>query len=275
MTRAGAKALASEAIVELEKLLQRAPPVGTMAADVVGFFGRHRQQLVKALALLLREFTRQPLCSICRQPRGTNPDCDRCASFRWMRDNPLTAEERAEIADQLKRDEQDRQESKQLRAKRFGGRLVLVGLVGCGKTKAATAREAKDLYVGPLFRAARAYAENFLDEWVILSAFHHVLTPEQIVEPYDRTLSEMRDSGRHAWGHSVSSWLNGRYHGWEVRYVGLAGGEYLENLRLDAPIETPLRGMGIGARLKFLRDAVSEAQCGCVPQTARPKGRQM
>ncbi len=250
--------LARLAIVQLEELLVQTPPAGTTVDDVVDLFRRHRSRLVKALASLLEDLNREPRCTICRHPRGTNPACDRCKGFAWMRDHPFTAEKRAEARAAAQEKEAAQQAIDRAHCERLSGRLVRVALVGCGKAKAPTAQPAKDLYVGMLFKAARSYAELLCDDWLTLSAFYGVLAPEQIVEPYDRNLSAMRLVEREAWGHRVSSSLNARYRGLRVQYVGLAGAEYLEHLHLNGAIDRPLDGMGVGSRVRYLRDAVRE-----------------
>lgn len=260
MTLAGASALALQAIAQLEAALFRHPPAGATREDVSDFFARHRKRLARALKALLRAAPREPLCSICRAQRGTNLECERCASFRWMRDNPITPAQRAAYQAELRQSEAAAQAVEQARRARLQGRLILIGLVGCGRTKAPSERPAKELYLGTLFRSARAYAEASCDEWVILSARHGVLLPDDMVEPYERSMSSMRLSEREAWGQRVSSTLNQRYRGLQVRYVGLAGAEYLNYLRLQAPLDQPLQGMGIGARIKYLREAAKRVQ---------------
>lgn len=259
MTLAGAKALALKAIVELETALLRQPPAGVTHEAVADFFGRYRRRLTQEFRVLLRQAPRQPLCTICRRQRGTNLDCERCESFRWMRDNPPTEAEKEASRAQLRQAVAEAKAREQTRRSRLEGRLVLIGLVGCGRTKAPAERAAKDLYLGTLFQSARAYAEAFCDEWIILSARHGVLPPDDLVEPYEQSMSSMRLSEREAWGQRVSSSLNERYRGLRVRYVGLAGSEYLRHLRLQAPLDEPLDRMGIGTRIKYLRDAVTEA----------------
>lgn len=48
--------------------------------------------------------------------------------------------------------------------------IARVCIVGCGASKAAAPREARDLYTGPLFRAARAHVERLGYPWWVLSA---------------------------------------------------------------------------------------------------------
>ena len=63
-----------------------------------------------------------------------------------------------------------------------------IALVSCVKKKRGSAAFARDLYLSQLFRGLRCYAESHADVWYILSAEHGLLKPDQIVEPYERTL---------------------------------------------------------------------------------------
>lgn len=65
------------------------------------------------------------------------------------------------------------------------GRASDVILIRGAKTKQTFAAPASELYISPLFRSARAYAEQSGAPWFILSAEHGVLGGEVIVEPYD------------------------------------------------------------------------------------------
>jgi Family of unknown function (DUF6884) len=79
------------------------------------------------------------------------------------------------------------------------GELRRVGLIGCGAAKRDRSAPARELYVGPLFRAARAYVEATCDTWGILSAKHWALLPDEIIEPYDLSLSSLAADHLHHW----------------------------------------------------------------------------
>jgi len=70
-------------------------------------------------------------------------------------------------------------------------RLPHLILVGCGARKLAHAAPAKDLYTGPLFRAARAYAEAHADAWYVLSAKYGLVHPDRVIEPYNVYLPKL------------------------------------------------------------------------------------
>lgn len=262
MSRLQIQDVASVAFRELRQQLVKAPPKGVSAERVETTLIRLEPTIVGALIdMVKRLLAADAPCSVCRRPRGTNQGCDRCDAFDRMRreqESPAAqAALQAELAD-FRRDEATKARAEEARLDSLRGRVVRVALVGCGSTKADTGREARNLYVGPLFRAARQYAELHCDDWVILSALHGVLTPEDFIEPYDRSLPKMRDAERSAWGNRVSSYLRDRYRGLAVTYIGLAGEDYLRELSVG-PIARPLAGMGIGERISYLR----KSNCGC------------
>lgn len=203
----------------------------------------------------------QPKCSICRKPAGTNLSCDRCASFRRMvaeRDNPTVEQkqEKAEWQREFQRQQQAQAASELERRMRLSGRKIKVGLVGCGKTKLDHAAAARDLYVSPLFRAARRFGERCCDEWVILSAAFGVLLPTQVIDPYEKALGTMRLREREAWADRVTNYLRQHYAGLDVQYIGLAGEDYLTDLGVS--VERPLDGLGLGERIRLLTELASD-----------------
>src|SRR5262249_46090097 len=71
---------------------------------------------------------------------------------------------------------------------RHAGRVAVhnnIGLVACCDAKVLIPCQARNLYISPLFRAAREFAERSYPAWLILSAKHGVLEPTATVEPYD------------------------------------------------------------------------------------------
>jgi hypothetical protein len=126
--------------------------------------------------------------------------------------------------------------------------------VGCSAKKARTARPAADLYMSPLFRAARRYAEATCSRWYVLSALHGLLAPEKVIEPYDQQLTPANAT---AWGVRVGKQLDEALP-WpkfaDVELVVLAGWTYAEAIDLprDFYWHESLRGLGVGARLSWL-----------------------
>jgi hypothetical protein len=136
------------------------------------------------------------------------------------------------------------------------GRPDLV-LLACSRTKAKTPAAARDLYVSPLFRKGRAYAERLGVPWYILSAEHALLPPGQLVAPYERHLSATSDDYRTAWGRWVAerlALLEGPLTG---RVVELhAGSAYVDAVSpplaaKGARVVDRLEGLPLGARLAW------------------------
>jgi len=138
-------------------------------------------------------------------------------------------------------------------------RFQVLYLVGCGKTKAPRRSRARDLYTGSLFRACRAHAEQHGTSWRILSAAFGVVRPEKVLDPYDRKLPQARGE-REAWGINAATLLTSDPElSAGFRVVCLAGADYadpvLEVLRARGiECEEPLRGLGLGKRLQWLKE---------------------
>lgn len=130
-------------------------------------------------------------------------------------------------------------------------------LVGCVKTKLDRPAPARDLYVSPLFRKARAYAEQSGAPWFILSAEHGLVSPDTVLDPYNRYLPETSRDYRAAWGRRVVADL-GRAAGTLAGKVveAHAGMAYTRAIEAGlhaagAELVEPLAGLGLGQRLAW------------------------
>lgn len=130
-------------------------------------------------------------------------------------------------------------------------------LIGCVKRKLSTAASAKDLYVSPLFRQGRAYAELAGVPWFILSAQHGLVAPDDVLEPYDLRLSATSREYRRVWGARVVGTLRealGSLDGLSVEvHAGSAYADAIrEGLRSEgARVAEPLAGLKLGPRLSW------------------------
>lgn len=116
---------------------------------------------------------------------------------------------------------------------------------------------AKDLYISDLFSKARAYAEAADGSWLILSAEYGLLSPEECVAPYERTLNKMSKRERDAWAQKVLSQIEAKIPSIK-RAVFLAGKRYRENLvcplrARGVEVCIPMEGLGIGKQLRWLK----------------------
>jgi hypothetical protein len=75
-------------------------------------------------------------------------------------------------------------------------RQLDIGLIACSRTKADRPSLARELYVSPLFRAARAYAErrHGPGQWLILSARYGLVDPDKVLAPHCLTTWGVKDA---------------------------------------------------------------------------------
>lgn len=136
-----------------------------------------------------------------------------------------------------------------------------IGLVSCVKTKQNTAATPKDLYTSPYFDKMRSYAEQYHDEWFILSAKHEILDPDgDPVEPYDFTLQDVSRSDRREWAQQVFEGLEDRgLIDNDTTLVLHAGKTYYEDLvplleETSVSIEIPTEGLQIGETQSWYKE---------------------
>jgi hypothetical protein len=130
-------------------------------------------------------------------------------------------------------------------------------LIGCVKRKLQTAAPAKDLYVSPLFRKGKAYAEHTDVPWFILSAKHGLVAPDDELEPYDLRLGATSRQYRREWGGGVVAALRqalGSIDGLNIEVH--AGSAYVDSIRDElreggAKVVEPLAGLSLGPRLAW------------------------
>jgi hypothetical protein len=149
-----------------------------------------------------------------------------------------------------------------------------VGLVGCVKTKLEQAAPAAELYTSPLFTGRRKAVERSCDQWFVLSALHGLVRPDEVLEPYDRTLLDASSTERRRWSGEVLAALRdqlGDFRG--VVFEIHAGATYTDyglavGLKAaGAEVELPMRGLRLGEQLSryrstasFERDPIQAAQ---------------
>jgi hypothetical protein len=139
-----------------------------------------------------------------------------------------------------------------------------VCLVACVSTKLSTKSPARELYISPLFQKARSYAESRFDEWYILSAKHHLLDPDSVIAPYEKTLNNMPKQARREWSEQTyQGILSTIQNGSTLAFV--AGERYREDLvkRLQEDgytIRIPLEKLSIGIQLSWLNKIQDESE---------------
>jgi len=146
--------------------------------------------------------------------------------------------------------------------------MKTIVLISCVSRKCETKAKAKELYKSALFRLSLEYAQSLNpDKIFILSALHHLLDLETVIEPYDVTLSNVPKNKRKPglkvlnpdekkeWGKTVTMQLSNQFDLEHDKFIILAGNEYV--IPLDGRLrnsDLPLDGLSIGERLAFLKN---------------------
>lgn len=128
-----------------------------------------------------------------------------------------------------------------------------IGLVSCVKKKRDEPTVPKDLYTSDYFKKMRSYAEQYHNDWYILSAKHGVLRPNgEPIEPYNQMLGSATKAEQQEWAKRVKD---------ELSEMGIledrptlvihAGKPYYEELLplledSEMSIEIPTEGLQIG-----------------------------
>jgi hypothetical protein len=136
-----------------------------------------------------------------------------------------------------------------------GDRLYLVS---CVSIKRATAAPAREFYASSWFIAVRQYVEATGEPWYVLSAKYGLVTPMQVLAPYDETLNNMKIAERRAWASRVTAQMDQLMP--SVRtlavFAGLRYREFLmDYLKRRWTVEVPMKGLRIGEQLQWLHSA--------------------
>lgn len=134
---------------------------------------------------------------------------------------------------------------------------VDVVILGCVSSKRREPAPAKDLYISPLWEKRRAYAVASGKPWVIYSAEHAILDPEQVIEWYDVALARLSAAQRRAKGEQAVTQLREKFGALPGKVFEIhAGAAYVDSLaaplrRERAELVAPLSGLSIGYQLRW------------------------
>lgn len=134
-------------------------------------------------------------------------------------------------------------------------------LLGCVQSKLDSPAPAADLFISPLFRRRRAYAQRRRRRWFVLSSRYGLVRPDQQIAPYDRPMAQLPVAERREWAEQVVIGLGAelgdlRRTTFEI-HAGAAYVDPLEPLLTarGATVEAPLRGLGLGRSLAWYGNA--------------------
>ncbi len=133
-----------------------------------------------------------------------------------------------------------------------------VALISCCGLKLQEPAPAEQLYQSTLFKKNLAYAKQIADQVFILSAELGLVQLDQVIEPYDFTLTKQSKQFKLIWSEFVAEQLELVVPAGAELTI-LAGRSYRDHLLpfLDSyTVQVPLAGMGIGEQLSWLTKEV-------------------
>ena len=138
-----------------------------------------------------------------------------------------------------------------------------IGLVSCVKTKRDEPTTPNDLYTSDYFEKMRSYAEQYHDDWWILSAKHGLLDPDgDPIDPYNETLTGARKATKQEWSEKVAEQLDGeQLLSEETTLILHAGKDYYEELLpliedTGVSVEIPTEGLYIGEKKAWYKERI-------------------
>ncbi len=135
-----------------------------------------------------------------------------------------------------------------------------VALISCCGLKLQEPAPAEQLYQSQLFKKNLAYAKQTADQVFILSAELGLVRLDQVIEPYDFTLTKQSKQFKLIWSEFVAEQLELEVPAGAELTI-LAGRSYRDHLipLLDSyTVQVPLAGKGIGEQLSWLTKKVKE-----------------
>lgn len=138
--------------------------------------------------------------------------------------------------------------------------MARIVLLSCASKKALQKTKARELYQSTLFKYGLRYAESLKpDKIFILSAKYGLVGLNEEIEPYDKTLVTMPVKEVKEWADKVRNQLSQVADLKKDEFVFLAGINYRKYLiPFIANYKVPLKGLGIGRQLKFLKAKANE-----------------
>ena len=133
-----------------------------------------------------------------------------------------------------------------------------VFLLSCGRKKKDRRAQAGEMYTSPRFSKARELIAATECPWFILSAKHGLLSPDEMIEPYDMSLNNMPREECQLWAEKVKQQMDTHLPDAD-KVVILAGKRYFEYLlpyleKRFAAVDIPMKGLGQGEQLRWLNN---------------------
>ena len=133
--------------------------------------------------------------------------------------------------------------------------MKTIYLLSCCKQKLSYAAEARELYQSAGFKKSLCFAQSKNPDAIfILSALHHVVPLNEVLDPYNMKLSDQSKEYQIEWADECLKELGANFDLKNDKFVILAGKDYYKNLIGKEKIENyelPLIGLKQGYRLQW------------------------
>ena len=133
--------------------------------------------------------------------------------------------------------------------------MAKIVLISCVSKKLSHKAKVKDIYVSPLFKMNLKFAESLNpDKIFILSAKFGLIDLDKEIEPYNKTLNEMKFAEKRDWANNVLHDLRKIADLDKDEFIFLAGENYRKYLIPHIKnYKIPLKGLSIGRQLQYLK----------------------
>jgi hypothetical protein len=132
-----------------------------------------------------------------------------------------------------------------------------VALISCVKTKAKLSCKARDFYISSLFKKSLEYTLKNFDIVFILSAKYGLLSLNQVIEPYEKTLNTASIRERKLWSFNVYKQIEKEV-GVNNEFYFFCGKNYRQFLMPKLKGVAPLSKLSFGNQLKFYKEQLQK-----------------
>lgn len=133
---------------------------------------------------------------------------------------------------------------------------MVISFVACCKLKSNKKTTAEKMYVSSLFKLSLKYAKEHSDKVFILSAKYGLLALDNIIEPYNETLNTKTDDEIKEWSKKIIKSIK-KLKLEKSKFLYLCGSNYKKYLEKELIGKDPMKGLGLGYRLQWLKKHTS------------------
>lgn len=137
-----------------------------------------------------------------------------------------------------------------------------IALVACVKQKKQGRHPAQELFTSAWFVKAKEYIDNVdFDDWYILSAKYHLVSPDDMLEYYSEHLNQYPKEELEAWAQKTAGQIEAKNLSKELLYIiGSEKYRAIKSYLPEAEIIEPLKGMGISQQMSWMHNQAKKEE---------------